>query len=948
MDGSSVVLRDVAFSNNSAGTLGGALTLRPPPHFGGSSNITVSNLVIESNSAAKAGGGITFTPASIDAGALLAASVAELEFGGTTSSSSSSPSSSSPGGFLVVADGSMTLRGNSAGSFGGGLWVCDSWVDAQRTGWITAEDNVVEDGVVVVASDVFVCGGSGLSGPRVGPDLPWIRGVSADMLATSAISGPVARVVWDEDDAVLTSVPAGSTVGGSMVVEDVLGAGVPFGGVSVTVTFSSDSHAVAPSDPLVLTTGPNQGGVVTLTPFTVHGAPGSDPGGVVTATSEIVVGAGGSRLPSAARDVVVEGCGLDSGAVDVMVGSRPALACQACILGTVSDADGTYDACQPRPGCPENTVRLAASNESLVGETNTGGGDGVCECVAGTYSPTGETNTACISCPQGASCAGGVAHPVPQEGYFEIEGGDFVLCVRPGACFPGGCAEGYTGYMCNKCESGRYTNPEGECVRCPSTAFGVIVGALVGIALLASVVGVVVGWRVAREMRPSKVGSSAGETSGGSRGSSSSSVSSSSSSTLRHRLLPPSVAMVLVSWQTVAILGGGEWSWDSTSSAVLNTFNAANIDLRMTAPDCALGSFHRSYVMSVSLPALLLVLVMGVLIVMRGCTQLGSVSVLHLVEAVVFSVAPLLYIPMSRSTLILFDCTQLPSGDWVLDIDPSVACFDSAWKDVLPVGVIGVVLYVIGLPGFIVWILILNRATLFEHQTFARYGVLYRLWQTQYFWGEVVGLTKRLALVSIGLFASSVPVLQINLTLLVLGGHVAWILARRPYYFSLYNRIEIGLGVLLSVVLLIGAGTHSERNSGASKAIYGMVTLVVIGILILFSTWAILTDIAQIRSERRGSYSESEHRASHLAKKLGAEITDLDVADTAVVAAALVVSRPSPVVRDEDVGPNDAGEEDSVWESDSDQGIGTVSSIPSLVPFDSSVSRLEEMQMEPV
>ena len=918
VDGSSIVLRDVVFSNNTAGTLGGALTLRPPFETG--SNITVSNLMITSNSATKAGGGISFTPATIDAGVLLAenvAQVAQVDVGTTPSSSQD--------GRLVVLDGSITLRGNSAGSFGGGLWVCGSWIDTQSSGWMTAEDNIVEDGTVSVASDVFVCGGSGVSGPRVGPDLPWIRAVSTDMLAQSAISGPVSRVVWDERAALPASTPAGSSVGGSVVVEDVFGAGTPFGGVSVTVTFSSDANAVPPSDPLVLTTGPNKDGVVTLSPFTVYGAPGSDPGGVVTATAKVVVGHGRSPLPSATNDVVVEGCGLESGAVDVMVGSSPALACQACIFGTISEVDGAYDACQPIPECPANTVRLAASNESVVGEsTNSAGTTGVCECVAGTFSPTGETNVACISCPQGATCAGGVTQPIPQEGYYEIKGGDFVLCVRPDACYPWGCAEGYSGYMCNKCEGGRYTNPEGECVECPSTAFGVIIGALVGIALLASVVGVVVGWRVAREMRPSKVGQAGGGNN-----------NPPPSSTLRHRLLPPSVAMVLVSWQTVAILGGGELSWDSTSKAVLNMFNAANIDLRMTAPDCALGSFHKSYVMSVSLPALLLLLVMAVLIVMRGCTQLGSVSVLHLVEAVVFSVAPLLYIPMSRSTLVLFDCTQLPSGDWVLDIDPSVACFDSAWKDVVPVGVVGVVFYVIGLPGFIVWVLMLNRPTLFDLQTFARYGVLYRLWQAQYFWGEVVGLIKRLALVSIGLFASSVPLLQINLTLLVLGGHVAWFLARRPYYFSLYNRVEIGLGVLLSIILLVGAGTHSERNSGASKAIYGMTTVVVIGILILFSTWAIFADIAQIRSERRGSYSESETRASYLAKHLGAEIADLDAADAAVVAAALA---PHPADLDE--------HEDPPWDSgsDSDQGIGVtmVSSIPSLMPFDSSLSRLED------
>ena len=74
---------------------------------------------------------------------------------------------------------------------------------------------------------------------------------------------------------------------------------------------------------------------------------------------------------------------------------------------------------------------------------------------------------------------------------------------------------------------------------------------------------------------------------------------------------------------------------------------------------------------------------------------LAGTRIKTLCDAVLFSVEPLLYIPMPRFTFVLFDCTRLTNGDIVLDVDP---CLDDAWWGVAPVGVLGLATFVFGVP----------------------------------------------------------------------------------------------------------------------------------------------------------------------------------------------------------------------------------------------------------
>ncbi|RKO88233.1 hypothetical protein BDK51DRAFT_39287 [Blyttiomyces helicus] len=102
------------------------------------------------------------------------------------------------------------------------------------------------------------------------------------------------------------------------------------------------------------------------------------------------------------------------------------------------------------------------------------------ECPQDSY-PGGPNVTACLPCPDGAVCEGGIARPYSKPGYARsvTSNTTFLPCFQYDAC-PGGpaeeCAVGYMGPRCSECVPGLF--PYGSsCEDCSS-------GALLGIPYL--------------------------------------------------------------------------------------------------------------------------------------------------------------------------------------------------------------------------------------------------------------------------------------------------------------------------------------------------------------------------------------------------------------------------------------------------------------------------------
>ena len=528
--------------------------------------------------------------------------------------------------------------------------------------------------------------------------------------------------------------------------------------------------------------------------------------------------------------------------------------CEVCPGNTYAPSRGLRE-CLP---CPP----FSQTPSGVLGAISQGN----CSCSSEYF--TLSTSAACTPCPPGGVCSGGVEAPVAAAGFAPNGPGslEFVTCPRKRACRGGAvpCARGYTGYLCNACADGFYSDSVGDCVACPGASIVLFVCVVLGLICLAVVAGLVLSYQLAT----GDTGMSKGE----------------GMSAFRRRTAPSSVSMILLAMQVIGVLATARFGWSSSSEQVLKVFNVANVETSFFASECSLSSFHVTYAVSVllvpSLLALVFVVMVGVKIigpkVASVFAPLGAMSVRRVLDAVLFSLAPLAYLPTSRATLVLFDCTRMPNGDLVIDSNPGVACFDGAWWAVFPLGLLMAGAFVVGLPLFLAATLMARRHKLFEPRTIARFGSLYRLFRRAYFLGDVMGFGKRLFVVLVAVFFTNHQLVQISLLMAGFLANGAFLLSAKPYYFPIYNKIEFALTSVLVAFLLIGMASYSERDGNTADAVLFVFLLLTIVLFAGISIWALIRDIQDIRRERSNVFAVANARQQALVATITTELRDID------------------------------------------------------------------------
>jgi len=312
------------------------------------------------------------------------------------------------------------------------------------------------------------------------------------------------------------------------------------------------------------------------------------------------------------------------------------------------------------------------------------------------------------------------------------------------------------------------------------------------------------------------------------------------------------------------------------------------------------------YTISILLPLLLLGLVMGTVVVLKALNSiipalegLASVKVRTLLDTVLFSLAPLLYIPISKASLVLFDCSRLPNGDVVLDADNGVACFNSTWWRVFPLGLVAIFGYVLGVPAYFAYTLWSHRARLFDPLVTARFGSLYRNFRRDYYWGEIANLGKRLGIVVVALFFSKHQLGQIGFLLTILGASVIFVNSRRPYYVPMYNDIDVRLTVLVIGVLLLGAGSYAERSSESARTFFFVGAIGVVIALAVVSGHALVVDVLSLRKERENEHYSAEQRQARMVDYVSSQLKDVDADPTLLHAAGEFLATLDNAVRDQ-------------------------------------------------
>ena len=805
---------DVVLSSNSATSgYGGGIGLRP------GARIELEPGVRIENNLAKLGGGLGVlsgraeTITSLD-------SIIDLDY----SLVLDSPFGAEPDQGLWL-DG-VTFAGNVAVLYGGGMALCGD----ERP--IHSFTNVVwGDGNQALA-------GGGLSSSQL------IFACASNVVDLGG-HGPPSQLAFVNPP--LSTVYAGGSLGGEIRVSDVWGSHVSYTAMAIrlSIQLGPDTRITEVFEEFDFEvdslTGLGQVPSVSIYARKDLDEPVDEYTGVTTWELGPAVSAFGAAsqniLSGMAGSLTVSPCGPGYGGVASGTddNGENILLCGPCPQG-LHKAGTSFGPCVVIVGCPITGVNVAPPNASLP----------ECVCRNGfmfagpdPLDTSGLELPLCVPCPVGGVCFQGTGPPYAATGFFGTDNTTFLRCLRPAAC-PGGpeCAPGYEGYLCNLCSPGFYSNSLSECVECPPAGYALLIAGCIAIlfmGVVAAAISVVMHSRLKETFKDWAQGSRTRQ-----RGS-----------------VPASLSMVVVAVQVVALLGQAKLGWPSEAKRVFRTLSFFNVDVNLFASECTLDSFHVKYAFSVCIPFAVVGTALISMFVLRS--KMEGVEVGAMADRMFFTIAPLLYIPCARATLILFDCSKLPNGDIVLDVDPGVPCYDTPWWRVMPIGVVGAICFVIGTPAYFIFCTMRVRTTLLDPATYGRYGPIYRLFRVRFYYYGVADLVKRLGIVLAAIFLSNHQIPQLGMLLFILLGWSFCLAHFRPYFFPLYNRVDLQLTLVLVAIVACGAASHAQRNSREGLWITSGLVIALF-ILIGIAITSVVMDVFQIRKTRKGTYDAGKER----------------------------------------------------------------------------------------
>ena len=620
--------------------------------------------------------------------------------------------------------------------------------------------------------------------------------------------------------------------------------------------------------------------------------------------AQLVVSAG--RDLSARMNVSITPCSATQGVASSTIGSGLVL-CRTCPSNAVpvSAFGGVLEPLPVgRDGGGGGGVAVTNATDVLD--------DDPCVCQPGFWSPMvllgrATLDQGCSPCPPGSACSGAGSLPLTRRGFARetrqisvallvpdevsarrnseaavrntgsgTEGSSgtvsavvFHRCPRPEGCvgYPEGCARGYKGYLCATCDEGFYSSPsaDAECLECPNAGmtFGVFLVGLVLVlavsAMFSSCVALSLTDDVLRSMAR-KLGSvlpaGMAEEVNEMEDALEDTVSDSEwvRSQVKHR--PPRVPLALSSGllfcQILGLLGNSSVDWPSPTKSTLQMFSGFGLNLSTLGSQCMVGSWTGNYVLQAMLPAVFMAMVAVIGMGLERCWTSSHLGLFALTARVTVLVGPLVFVPVVRATLTLFDCTRLPDGSYRLDADYGVECFSGEWFEILPVGIAATLVYVIGLPCGIGWRMYVNRHVLYSPGIRERYSNLFEKYYSRFWYGDGLATLERFLIVAISLFVSESVLSMTALLLVVFALAAAVFLRVRPYYDARHNTLELALSVILSIVLMLGFVYHSrafESDSAETSVQVGLMVCIVIGFM--FLAWALVAESYDIWVQKK-------------------------------------------------------------------------------------------------
>ncbi|KAJ6235763.1 insulin-like growth factor binding protein [Anaeramoeba flamelloides] len=202
----------------------------------------------------------------------------------------------------------------------------------------------------------------------------------------------------------------------------------------------------------------------------------------------------------------------------------------------------------------------------------------------------------------------------------------------------------------------------------------------------------------------------------------------------------------------------------------------------------------------------------------------------------------LLYLILCLKILELFDCSYSENlKRYTLNYNTNYYCYDSWWYKMLPFVIIFALLYIVGIPVFLCWVLLYHSKHVNEKTFNARLGLLTSKYKKEWFFWEFVLLIKKFLIVIFYIYLTNYPNAQLTLFYLIILLSIILQLYSNPFNSKPRNFLEFTLLFITLFILFCGLIFSSGELQGLESKRRDSVTNAVIAIVVLsFFLWLIV------------------------------------------------------------------------------------------------------------
>jgi len=228
-----------------------------------------------------------------------------------------------------------------------------------------------------------------------------------------------------------------------------------------------------------------------------------------------------------------------------------------------------------------------------------------------------------------------------------------------------------------------------------------------------------------------------------------------------------------------------------------------------------------------------------------------------------------LYISLAANSFLVFQCYSHPVGSSSLTAFPSVICGSKQWYRMMPVGLFGIVVYVLGFFALMTYLILLSY-TPHRHGTTegfeTRWRFLFGNWKPSRRWWALVFLLREMVVALVPVLLPNDAYLQLSVVVMLMLCVLTFQLLMQPWQNIFNNVLDASI---MAAFILIGmhATFFSPREDKDAKY---FATVLVVSCGVAFSIWASVMTLNVTGFFNSTDCGRSQHRKIRRSKVVAA------------------------------------------------------------------------------